>query len=90
MSKIAFIGSGRMASAMVDGLLAKAVYAPSDIACLGGNGQSAAALAARTGIRLGTNLEDLIASSEIVVVAFNLNISPVQILDLRSSPKTAS
>jgi pyrroline-5-carboxylate reductase len=70
MSKIAFIGSGRMASAMVDGLLAKAVYAPSDIACLGGNGQSAAALAARTGIRLGTNLEDLIASSEIVVVAF--------------------
>ncbi len=70
MSKISFIGSGRMASAMVDGLLAKAVYAPSDISCMGGNGKSAAALAHRTGIRLGANLEDTLASGEIIVVAF--------------------
>jgi pyrroline-5-carboxylate reductase len=70
MSKIAFIGSGRMASAMIDGLLTKSIYVPADISCVGGNGQSAPALAARTGIQLGSNLEEVIASSEIVVVAF--------------------
>lgn len=70
MPKLAFIGAGRMASALVDGLLAQNVYAPAEIGCLSASGTSASALAARTGIRAFTALEDLLADADIVVVAF--------------------
>lgn len=70
MSKLAFIGAGRMASAMVDGLLANGGVSPGDIACLGGNGPSAPALAARTGIHLAPSLQALLEPADIVVVAF--------------------
>lgn len=70
MSKIAFIGAGNMASAIVTGLLAQNVCTPADIACLGGSGVSAQKLAERSGIRLATTPEDLLARADIVVVAF--------------------
>ena len=70
MPKIAFIGAGNMAAAIVTGLLAKQICAPTDIACLGGSGASASRLATRTGIRLATTPADLLSSAEIVVVAF--------------------
>ncbi len=70
MPKFAFLGAGNMASAMVDGLLAKGTVTPSDLTCLGGSGQSAAVLAARTGIRLASSLEDLTRAADVVVVAF--------------------
>lgn len=70
MPKIAFIGAGNMASAIVDGLLARKVCAPADIACLGGAGNSASKLSARTGIRLATTPADLLSSADIVVLAF--------------------
>lgn len=70
MPNIAFLGAGNMAAAIVAGLLAKKICAPSDIACLGGSGASAQKLAARTGIRLATTPDDLLAGSDIVVVAF--------------------
>jgi pyrroline-5-carboxylate reductase len=70
MPKIAFIGAGNMAGAIVTGLLAQKVCAPADIACLGGSGASAARLAAATGIRLATTPDELLASADIVVVAF--------------------
>ena len=70
MSKIAFIGAGRMASAMVDGLLAKKTATPSDLACFGGDDSTAADLAARTGIACAPSLDDLLAGSDAVVVAF--------------------
>lgn len=57
--KIAFLGAGRMASAIIDGLLSTRAAAPADIAVLGGSGASAAALVARTGVRLASDLPDL-------------------------------
>ena len=69
MPKFAFLGAGNMASAMVDGLLAKGTD-PSDLTCLGGSGRSAALLAARTGINLAPDLEALTRSAGTLVVAF--------------------
>ncbi|MBW8780399.1 MAG: pyrroline-5-carboxylate reductase [Verrucomicrobia bacterium] len=70
MPKIAFLGAGRMASAIVDGLLAKNACSPADLACLSGAGTSAQTLAARTGIRLASGLDDLLAGADVVVIAF--------------------
>lgn len=70
MPKIAFIGAGNMASAIVTGLLAKNVCQTTDISCLGGSGASAQKLSERTGIKLATTAEELLAQAEIVVIAF--------------------
>jgi len=69
-STLAFLGAGRMASAIVDGLLAKGTYPKNNIACLSGSGPTAEALARRTGIRLATSLTDLLATADTLVVAF--------------------
>lgn len=69
-TRIAFIGAGRMASAIVDGLLARNAATADEIACLGGSGASAATLAARTGIHLAPDLPALLATADIVVLAF--------------------
>lgn len=70
MTKIAFIGAGRMAGAIVDGLLGTGAVQPEALRCFSASGQSAATLAARTGIHQATDLPDLIESAEVVVVAF--------------------
>jgi len=67
---LAFIGAGRMASAIIDGLLAKKTYRPSDIVCLSGSGLSAETLAQRTGIRRANTLDELLKGPDILVVAF--------------------
>ncbi len=70
MPKIAFLGAGNMASAIVTGLLAKNVCRPADIACLSGSGKTGAELAARTGIVAEQDLEKLLTGADIVVIAF--------------------
>jgi len=69
MSQFAFIGAGRMASAMVGGLLATKAAAPADIACLGGADNTAALLAQRTGIRAQADAAALLAGADTVVLA---------------------
>lgn len=69
MSKIAFLGAGNMAAAMVDGLLAKNLP-PADLVCFSGSGKTATALAARTGIAYAASLDALLANADTVVVAF--------------------
>jgi pyrroline-5-carboxylate reductase len=69
MSTIAFIGAGNMASAMIEGLIADHTP-PQDLICLGGSGQTAATLAAKTGISLAPDLDTLLAQAPTVVVAF--------------------
>ncbi len=59
-----------MASAIVDGLLAQNPAARDAITCLSASGDSARALAARTGIRAASDLDDLLNGADIVVVAF--------------------
>lgn len=69
MPKIAFLGAGRMASAMVEGLLAKNVCAPADLGCADGGDNTARALAARTGITAPSDLATLLASADAIVLA---------------------
>jgi pyrroline-5-carboxylate reductase len=70
MKKISFIGAGRMASAIVGGLLAKNTCTPAQIACLGSATDTTAAdLAARTGIEAKTTLPSLLKGADTVVLA---------------------
>jgi pyrroline-5-carboxylate reductase len=69
MPKIAFLGAGRMASAIVDGLLAKQVCAPAELACADGGDGTAAALATRTGITAAADLAALLGPAEAIVLA---------------------
>src|SRR4051812_28250214 len=70
MPKIAFLGAGNMASAFVDGLLAKQAAPASDLSCYGGADSTAATLAARTGITAAARLEDLVQDFDTLLVAF--------------------
>ncbi len=69
-SKIAFLGAGNLASAIVRGLLAKQVCAPADLACTSKGGVTGAKLAADTGITFEPDLPRLLAGADAVVVAF--------------------
>ncbi len=69
MPNIAFLGSGRMASAIVDGLLAQTACAPADLTCTDGGDGTAAALATRTGITAAPDLATLFARADTLVLA---------------------
>lgn len=69
-SKIAFIGAGNLASAIIRGLLAKKVCAPADLACTSKTGTTAQKLAADTGITFEPDPAKLLAGAGTVVVAF--------------------
>ena len=70
MPKIAFLGAGNMASAIVDGLLGNQAATKTDLICYGGADDTAAKLAARTGIAAARSLEELVADFDTLVVAF--------------------
>jgi pyrroline-5-carboxylate reductase len=70
MPRTAFLGSGNMASAIVEGLLARGGARPADFACFTPSGRSSAALAARSGIALERTLEGLLSDADPLVVAF--------------------
>jgi pyrroline-5-carboxylate reductase len=64
-----FLGAGRMAGAMVRGLLAAGAIPPDQVVCSGGRGLSAEALAAETGIRREADPLVALAASEVLVLA---------------------
>jgi pyrroline-5-carboxylate reductase len=68
MSKIAFLGAGRMASAMVGGILSKGVK-PADLACTSGPDDTAKQLSSKTGIQHQDDLAQLLSGAEAVVLA---------------------
>jgi len=68
--KIAFIGAGNLASAIVRGLLTKKVCFPADLACTSKTGSTAQKLAADTGIAFEPDLPKLLAGADTVVIAF--------------------
>ena len=68
MNKIAFLGAGRMASAMVTGILGKGV-SPADLACTSGPDDTARLLSARTGIIAQDDLPKLLAEADAIVLA---------------------
>lgn len=69
MIKVAFIGAGRMASAMVRGLLKTGHYSPGEIGCTCGEDPSGPQLAKSTGILYEPKLEKLLGQSDIIVLA---------------------
>ena len=68
MSKIAFLGAGRMASAMVGGILSKGV-SPADLSCTSGPDDTARQLSAKTGIKAEDDLAKLLAGADTIVLA---------------------
>ena len=68
-TRIAFIGAGRMASAIVGGILARKAAAPAEIACIGGDDDTAKILAGRTGITASPDLASLLSAADTVVLA---------------------
>jgi pyrroline-5-carboxylate reductase len=67
--RFAFIGAGRMASAMVGGLLARKAASPAEIACIGGDDDTAKILAGRTGITASPDFASLLSAADTVVLA---------------------
>ena len=70
MTDIAFIGAGRMASAIVDGLISGNSENVERLICYSASGTSSAAMSERTGIRRARDLPELLANANIVVIAF--------------------
>lgn len=75
MPRFAFIGAGRMASAMARGLV-RAGTAPADLACLGGAGTSSLVLSQELGIRLAGSPEALLEGADVLVVACKPQVFP--------------
>jgi pyrroline-5-carboxylate reductase len=69
VTRFAFVGAGRMASAMVGGLLARKAATPAEIACVGGDDDTAKILAGRTGITASPDLASLLSTADTVVLA---------------------
>lgn len=69
MTDIAFLGAGRMASAIIDGLLTRQVCPPNHLRCTDGGDGTASQLAARTGVTATSELEELLAPADTLVLA---------------------
>jgi pyrroline-5-carboxylate reductase len=67
--KIVFIGAGRMASAIVQGLLEKEHYTPAEIACTCGDDPTGPALAEATGIHYFKEIAQALYETEAIVLA---------------------
>ncbi len=68
--KITFIGAGRMASAIVQGLIEKGHYVPEEIACTCGDDSTGPTLAETTGIRFIPEITSALHETEAVILAF--------------------
>lgn len=68
-TRIVFIGAGRMATAIVQGLLNNKYYLPEEIACTGGNDSSGPRLAEKTGIQYNRNIVSSVREATTVVLA---------------------
>lgn len=76
--RLALIGAGKMASAIVHGILEEGIFRPADIGCLCGNDNSGPELAKQTGIRYIPDPEKLLEEGQLVLLA----CKPQQIAEL--------
>jgi len=68
-TQIAFLGAGRMASAIVRGLIQNGVYQPDEIACTCGDDPTGPNLAKATGIRFEADLTPALREAGVLVLA---------------------
>lgn len=86
---IGFIGSGNMAAAIVQGITDAALYAGEDVYLSDTRAESAEALAGRTGAQVAADSADLIAHSQIVVLAVKPQVLPGVLSELRAAFESA-
>lgn len=67
--RITFIGAGRMASAIIRGLLEKKHYKPAEIACTCGDDPTGPKLAEETGIKYCADITAAVRESDAIVLA---------------------
>ncbi|MBO5255462.1 MAG: pyrroline-5-carboxylate reductase [Opitutales bacterium] len=84
MKKFGFIGAGKMASAIVKGLLSKAISS-NEISCTCGNDDTGKILAEQTSIECVDNVKELLEKSRTVVLA----CKPQQLTDVAQSASNA-
>lgn len=84
--RIVFIGAGRMASAIIYGLIEKEHYRPEEIACTGSGGSTGPDLADETGIQYFSDITEALYETEAVVLA----CKPQQLKLLDASLTTAA
>ncbi len=82
MRNIAFVGAGKMVSAIVHSLLRAESFSPNSISCCSANDGTSEKLAESTGINRFESVDDMLASSPSVLV---LGCKPQQLSELPSS-----
>ena len=70
MIKVAFLGAGRMASAMINSLLANKLYRADELICTSADDGTGESLSAQTGILYTENFETLFNEAKTLVLAF--------------------
>ena len=80
MTTYGFIGAGNMAGAIVDGLIASGHSGGTTVWSAH---VSASALAARTGVRLAPSAEELVGTSDVVILAVKPHVIPVVLAPLQ-------
>lgn len=68
--RIGFIGAGNMARAIASGLTQNETCKTGEILCVSGSGKGASLMAEKTGAIVADSKESLIASSDIIILAF--------------------
>ncbi|EDY83945.1 pyrroline-5-carboxylate reductase [Verrucomicrobiia bacterium DG1235] len=68
--KIGFIGAGNMGRAVANGIVAKGICEPKDLLCISASGKGSAIMAEQTGATIASSKVDLIAASDVIVLAF--------------------
>lgn len=68
--KIGFIGAGNMGRAIANGLVAKGVCKANELLCVSASGKGSAIMAEQTGSGIASDKLELIAASDVIVLAF--------------------
>ncbi len=85
MKRMAFIGAGRMATAIIKGLLKSPEYDPAYLTCLSAADGTAEQLASATGIGISPDIKAALESADTVVLA----IKPQQLPEIADDLKTS-